>query len=270
MNRFDTRISRVWKHGVSCSVGLALLSLAGCSPAPKPASTSTESGSGGTVSINVKKLPAGQQFSGFLKDYGQLKANPALGGEAMTFVVPDKMKSLRRYFAVIVDPVDVYVATNADQSLLPDRASGAVAGYFRHALIKAVEDAFPVVDTPGPMVLRLRSAIVGVDLGGDVAPMEGEGESALKRAIVLEKVGVEMELVDSVTGERIAAAVDKTNLGAGAQVGSVNFSRSERFAEAKAAFNEWASRLRDFLDTEHQLTGDDATKADAAYKPYGH
>lgn len=268
MNPFNAAISRVWKHGVTWCLGLTLLSLAGCSTAPKPATTSSESGTP-TANVTVKKLPAGQQFSGFLKDYDQLKPNPTLGGEAMTYVVPDKMKSLHRYFAVIVDPVDVYVATNADQSLIPDRASHAVAAYFRHALIKAVEDAFPVVDTPGPMVLRLRSAIVGVDLGGDVAPVEGEGESALKRAIVLEKVGVEMELVDSVTGERIAAAVDKTNLGAGAQVGSVNFSRSERFAEAKAAFNEWASRLREFLDNEHQLTGEDAAKADAAYKPYG-
>ncbi len=50
----------------------------------------------------------------------------------------------------------------------------------------------------------------------------------LERAIVLEKVSVEMELVDSETGERIAAAVDKSTLGAGADVGSENFSRIEQ------------------------------------------
>ena len=50
----------------------------------------------------------------------------------------------------------------------------------------------------------------------------------LERAIVLEKVSVEMELVDSESGERIAAAVDKSTLGAGADVGSEHFSRIEQ------------------------------------------
>ena len=213
-------------------------------------------------------MPAGQPFSGFLKSYSDLKPNAEIGGEALTYVNPDKMKSLRRYVAIIVDPVDVFVATNADDSLIPTRAREVVANYFKYALVNAVGDAFPVLETPGPLVLRLRSAIVGIDLGGDVAPIEGAGE-ALKRAIVLEKVGVEMELVDSQTGERIAALVDKEKLGAGALVGSLSFSREERFAEAKHAFDEWASRVRTFLNAAHELTGEDAARARDAYRPYG-
>ena len=78
-----------------------------------------------------------------------------------------------------------------------------------------------------------------------------------------------MELVDSETGERIAAVVDRTNLGAGAEVGAENFSRLEKFAAAREAFDEWASRLRLFLDSAHELSGEDAARADKAYKPYG-
>jgi hypothetical protein len=107
-----------------------------------------------------------------------------------------------------------------------------------------------------------------VDSGGEVAPYESAGET-LKRAIVLEKVGVEMELVVSETGERIAAMVDKEQLGAGAQVGSVAFSREERSAEARNALNEWASRVRTFLNSAHELTGEDAARAADAYRPYG-
>jgi hypothetical protein len=231
--------------------------LSGCSLAPKAAVQKTD-----------KKMPAGQEFSGFLKNYTDLKANPEVGGDARTYLNPDKMKSLRRYVAIVVDPVDVYVATNADDSLIPVRAREVVANYFKHALVNAVGDAFPVVDSPGPLVLRLRSAIVGVDSGGDVAPSDVAGE-ALKKAIVLEKVGIEMELVDSETNERIAAMVDKEQLGAGAQVGSSNFSREERFAEAKVAFNEWASRVRAFLNAAHELSGEDAARAVEAYRPYG-
>jgi uncharacterized protein DUF3313 len=244
---------------------LALMLLAGCSQAPKPAATSADA----KPTIALKKLPANAPNAGFLKSYSELKPNANLGGEAMSFVNPDKMKNLHRYVAIIIDPVDVYVATNADDSLIPSRAREAVSNYFRYALVDAVEDAFPVVDTPGPLVLRLHAAVVGVDSGGELAPAESAGEH-LKRAIVLEKVGVEMELLDSETGEQIAAVVDKEKIGAGAQVGSVNFSREERAAEARAAFDEWAARVRMFLDSEHELSAEDANRADHAYRPYGH
>jgi hypothetical protein len=239
-----------------------LATLAACSQEPKPAVESKPS---------LKKLSPGKEFSGFLQDYSKLKPNAKLDGDALTYVNPDKMKSLHRYVAIIVDPVEVYVATNADASLIPDRGQEAVAKYFEHALVNAVSDAFPVIESPGPLVLRLRSAIVGIDLGGKVAPLDQPGMTAkpLERAIVLEKVSVEMELVDSETGERIAAAVDKATLGAGADVGTENFSRLARFNEAKSAFDQWAERVREFLDSEHELTGEDAERALKSYQPYG-
>jgi hypothetical protein len=238
--------------------------LAGCSTESKP-TAAEESKSA------LKKLPQGAEFSGFLKDYSQLKPNANLGDGAITYVNPDKMKSLHRYVAIIVDPVEVYVATNADASLIPDTGRGAVAKYFEHALVDAVSDAFPVVESKGPLVLRLRAAIVGIDLGGKVAPLNDPAmvEKPMERAIVLEKVSVEMELVDSETGERIAAAVDKSTLGAGAEVGAENFSRVDRYNEARMAFNQWAGRVREFLDSEHELSPEDAERARQSYRPYG-
>ena len=99
------------------------------------------------------------------------------------------------------------------------------------------------------------------DAPADAKPFE--------RALNIGKVGVEMELVDSKTGERIAAMVDRTNLGAGAEVGAANFSRVQKFAAAREAFDEWASRVRTFLDSEHELKGEDAQRADKSYQPYG-
>ena len=245
-----------------------LIALAGCSQEPKQ---TMESKTGTDSKTALKKISPGSEFSGFLKDYSQLKPNAKLDGEALTYVNPDKMKNLHRYVAIIVEPVEVYVATNADASLIPERGREAVAKYFERALVNAVSDAFPLVESPGPLVLRRRSAIVGVDLGGKVAPLDQPGLTAkpLDRAIVLEKVNVEIELVDSETGERIAAAVDKATLGAGADVGDENFSRAERFNEAKTAFDQWAGRVREFLDAEHELTGEDAERALQAYQPYG-
>ena len=153
----------------------------------------------------------------------------------------------------------------------PPRAAEVIGNYFRRALENAVAEAFPIVDTPGPLVLRLRGAVVGVDLGGPLAPAASVDDpmKQFSNAIVLEKVGIEMELVDSETGERIAAAIDRAPLGSGAQVGSEGFSREERFAEARQAFDGWAARLRQFLDSEHELKGEDAKRADETYRPYG-
>jgi len=204
----------------------------------------------------VKKIPAGSQFSGFLKDYSALKPNPNIEGEMLTYVSADAKKNLRSYFAIVVDPIEVYVATNADEKQVNDDRRKALTNYFQHALTNAVSDAFPMVDKPGPLTLRLRTAIVGVDVGGQ------------NGALNIGKVGVEMELVDSETGERIAAAVDRASLGAGAEVGDVNLSRDEKAAAARDAFDEWASRLRAFLDSAHELKGEDLDRADKSYKPY--
>jgi hypothetical protein len=249
----------VWKTVRGCLAATLLAVTLGCSAAPKPADTAP----------GVKKIAAGQEFSGFLKNYEQLKPNSNLGENALTFAGTEARKNLRSYFAIVVDPVEVYIATDADATKVNEDARLALTNYFQHALVAAVEDAFPPVDKAGPLTLRLRAALVGVDVGGQVAPGDAPTDAQpLERALNIGKVGVEMELVDSVTGERIAAMVDRSNLGAGAEVGAVQFSRVEKFEAARHAFDEWASRVREFLDSAHELTGADAEKADKSYQPY--
>ena len=149
----------------------------------------------------VRKIAAGQEFSGFLKDYTSLKPNPNLDGSALTYAASDAKQNLRSYFAIIVDPVEVYVSTDADASKISDDSRIALTNYFQHALISAVSDAFPVVDQPGPLTLRLRSALVGIDVGGQVAAGDVPADAKpFERAINIGKMGVEMELVDSKIG----------------------------------------------------------------------
>src|SRR5262247_992749 len=95
-----------------CLVLVLPLALAmACSKAPKPAAE-TKTG--------VKKIPAGQEFSGFLKDYSALKPNPKVDSDALTYVNADERKNLRSYFAIIVDPIEAYVSTDADASKIPE------------------------------------------------------------------------------------------------------------------------------------------------------
>ena len=221
--------------------------------------------------IELRKMPAGQEFSGFLKDYSNLKPNPSLDSNALTFAKSDARKNLHKYIAVIVEPVQIYLASDADESKLPDKARGVAARYFHKALVDSVSSAFPVTDEPGPLVLRLRSALIGVDTGVDVpeANKSSVSDGAFDRTVNISKVAVEMELVDSDTGEQIAAMVDREPLGAGAEIGSVEFSKREKWAAARRALDGWAHDVRMFLDSANELSSEDAKRADESYQPYG-
>ena len=198
-------------------------------------------------------------------------APAALEAIEQSAVQTDAQKNMHQYVAVIVDPVEVYLASDADEAKLPEKTRAAVANYFRAALTQAVSDAFPPVDEPGPLVLRLRAAVIGIDAGGAVAAADrpADATEAIDHAANITKVGGEIELLDSVTGEQIAAAVDREPLGAGAEVASANLSRHEKSLAARAAFDEWASCLREFLNRAHELSEEDMKRADESYKPYG-
>jgi hypothetical protein len=240
------------KYLLGWAVSLALVMTTACSRQSQP---------------TVKQMAPGQQFSGFLSSYDKLKPNPKFDG-TLSYANADVQKNLHKYFAVIVEPVEVYLATEADPAKFPDRGRAALAAYFEHAIRAAVSDAFPVVLERGPLVLRLRCALIGVDVGSAVS-QKGNATGALERELNIGKVGAEMELVDSETGEQIAAAVDRRNLGDGAVIGSVSFSRDERFRAAKRALDGWAARLREFLDSAHELSPEDISRVERSNQPYG-
>lgn len=126
------------------------------------------------------------------------------------------------------------------------------------------------MDKPGPLVLRLRAAVVGVDFGDAVSDADqgADKTKAISHKLNIGKVRVEMELVDSETGEQIAALVDKENLGANAEITSA-MSRDEKWATAREVFDGWAARVRHFLNAANQLSPEDADRASKSYSPYG-
>ena len=237
--RTDRRQTGCKRWVFCCLAALLLVTGDACSRESKP--------------TGVRIMPAGKEHSDFLSDYAKLKPNPEFEN-TISYVNQDPVKNVHKYVAILIEPVVVYVATDADAKAIPDRGRAALANYFQQAIESAVSDAFPVVQERGPLVLRLRSAIIGVDVGAAIPPdQKSEGSEALTRPVNIGKVGIEVELVDSETGEQIAAAVDRQNLGEGAVIGSVNFSREEKFRAATQAFDGWAARLREFLDSEHEL-----------------
>jgi hypothetical protein len=210
-------------------------------------------------------VPAGQSVAGFLSNYANLKPNPRFE-DTVSYVSADPAKNVHRYVAVIIDAPVVYVAGDVADDAIPASGVTALKEYFHNAMKNAVEDAFPLAQSSGPLVLRLRSAIVGMDLGPQ-QQSDGKDADVLNRRLNIRKVGVEMELVDSETGDQIAAVVDTQNLRQNV-AGVVNFSRDETFSAAVDAFNGWASRLRQFLDSAQELSAEDVQRVEETDFPY--
>ena len=108
--------TQIRKLVLGCSIPVLLAALAGCAKKPEP--------------VGLKKLAAGAENAGFLSSYANLKPSPRFEN-TLLFVKQDDAKNVHKYFAVIIDPVEIYVATNADVSKMPDRGRTALAAYFQ-------------------------------------------------------------------------------------------------------------------------------------------
>ena len=100
-------------------IGVVILALAA---ACAPESTPTEQPSRPLF----QKMPADQETSGFLGDYSNLEPDPDLEGDTLGYVNEEAYEGLDDYIAIIVDPVEIYMATDVDESLIPTDGIEAV------------------------------------------------------------------------------------------------------------------------------------------------
>jgi len=199
---------------------------------------------GGCAAGGMKKV----EKAGFLDDYSQLKP----GGEdraALLYIKPGV--NLKPYDKIMFERVAVMLSPEADYKVIDPALLKELTDYYQNALINAFKDGYQVVDQPGPGVLRVRVAITDVKPSKPVAntmssivPI-GMAVAAVTKVASDENVGTgeaatEMEVLDAVSGERLAAAVDRR------QGGKMAF--RGKWTDTKDAFDFWAKRFRERLD----------------------
>ena len=155
--------------------------------------------------------------AGFLRDYSQLKE----GGEGKALLVYiDPKADIKSYTRILMDPVLLYSSEDdsmkdvakADRKKLMDYADAAI----REHLAKD----YVFVGEPGPGVMRLRVALtetehsyVALDTISTVLPiglaLAGLQTAATGSCSFVGSAGVEAEMLDSQTGKRLFAAVDR-------------------------------------------------------------
>jgi len=159
--------------------------------------------------------------TGFLSDYSRLSE---VDSDRMRYESP----AFDRYHSVILDPVQIMVPSG----VLDDEERAEAARYFRQEFERAITGAgFEITRTPGVGVARVRLALT------DVATSTWWKKiHPVSRAIGAGTGGgaMEAEVIDSVTGEQIAAVVQA---GSGNQFKLRNFST---LADVKSAIDGWA------------------------------
>jgi hypothetical protein len=203
--------------------------------------------SGAASVVNAKE----PQFSGFLGDYSDLKPGP---GEGVKYRYIKPGVDFRKYNKVMLDSVIFFFAEDSKYKGIDPVDLKDLADAFNQAAVKALGDAYPVVAEAGPDVIRLRVAVTklepsspGRSVVSSVVPV-GLAISVVKKGVTgswtgAGKTGMEMEALDSVSQERVAAGVDER---AGGKTSSFT-----KWGSAKEAFEFWAKRLRIALDTVH-------------------
>ena len=186
--------------------------------------------------------------SGFLKDYSQLKS----GGDdaaALTYFMPGA--DFKPYTKIMFERVAVILSASSEGNEVDPAMLVELTNYYQKALVDAVKDGYEVVDQPGPDVLWVRVAITDVvpsnptaNTMSSIIPV-GMVVSAATKATSDANLGTgeaatEMEILDSVSKQRLAAAVDRRQGGKAAFRG--------KWVDTEQAFDYWAKRFRERLD----------------------
>lgn len=187
----------------------------------------------------------------FLGDYSMLKE----GGEGRAVLVYiDPQADFKSYHAIMMEPVRLYASGKHGMEKLTPEDRQIILNYADAAIREQLGKDYKLVTAPGPGVMRLRVAIteaedanvtldtistivpIGLALGGLAAL--GTGEWAFTGS-----AGVEAEGLDSVSGKRLFAAVDR-------RTGAKVTGKGDKFDDwrtVKNAIDYWASKLRERL-----------------------
>ncbi len=186
--------------------------------------------------------------SGFLGDYSALQPG---GDDEAIWVHVKQDVNFKPYDSIMFERVMVMLSDDAEYKGIDPALLAELTEYYQTALMDAVKDGYTLVDKPGPGVLRVRVAISGLKPGKPVSntmssiipigmAVAGITKQASDDNLGTGEAATEMEVLDSVTGDRLAAAVDRR------QGGKMAF--RGKWEDTKQAFDHWAKRFRMRLD----------------------
>lgn len=194
-------------------------------------------------------LAAEFSYSGFLGDYYKnLQPGPE-GGVKMRWLKPGV--DFSKYKKLMIDSVTFFFADDSEYKGIDPQLMKELADSFNLELLNTLKGTIPIVADPGPDVVRIRFAITGVKAS---RPVMSATSSIIPVGIALSLVrkgvagswsgsgatSAELMVVDTVTDEVIAVAVDERTAG--------YTERFSKWGSAQEAFKFWAGRVKAFIE----------------------
>ena len=193
--------------------------------------------------------------SGFLGDYSQLKKG---GDDEALLVYIDPNANIKAYNKILMDPIRMYASKENSQMMdVSSENQRKLLNYADAAIREKLSKNYTFVQQPGPGVMRLRIAIteadssyVVLDTVSTIVPiglaLSGIQTLATGSCSFVGSAGMEIEMQDSHTGKRLAAAVDR-------RVGGKVTGKGDKFDKwrtVKNAVDYWAERMQTRLAEE--------------------
>jgi hypothetical protein len=192
---------------------------------------------------------SGIEKSGFLRDYSQLQEGQK-GQAALVYI--NAAVNWADYNKILLDPVSVWSGPDGKLSKVPKDQMQALLNYFDAAIRKQLEGTYKFVERPEPGTIHLRVALTEADKSRVVLNLVSTIVPQARTVDTLQSFATgtygfsgdtqaEMEALDAMTNDRLAAAVDRQS---GGKSLSTKF---DSWGDVKAAMDAWAKQMADRL-----------------------
>lgn len=167
----------------------------------------------GILVLSLKPVFAGS--SGFIENMPQLEPDPDRPG-AMIWIKPGVERAA--YTMVMIEPITFFISPDSEYKGLSADELKSLSDEFQKTLTLTLEPEVPVLHKGGPGVLYLRAALVDVKLAKKkrgllsftpIGLVVHAAEDVAGANIELKDAKLEIEMLDSVSGERLGVLVDK-------------------------------------------------------------
>lgn len=163
--------------------------------------------------------------SAFIDNMPELAPDPDRAG---TMIWQKPGLDRRAYTRVMAEPLTLFISPDSEYQGLDADELKALADTFREVVTKTLEPDIPVVNERGEGVLYVRAAITNVKIAKKKRGLLGYTpiglvvgavkDVAAGPSVSLRDAVIEIEMLDSVTGERLGVLVDKAPKGAASEL----------------------------------------------------
>lgn len=158
--------------------------------------------------------------SGFMSDYSQLQ-KVTDGTADYRYIAPGAETRLANYDAVMVDQPEFFIAADSPYRGVKARQLDVLGEALRNGFSMGLAKEYFIVERPGAKVLYVRAALTNLKLkraklgvadylpvGLVTLPVRRTATRDISKKASLRGMVLEMEVFDSVTGERLVAIID--------------------------------------------------------------